>query len=57
MRARIAAGEWASGQRLPAVAELAEHYRVARGTVAAALRRIAADGLIEVVPAWGTFRK
>lgn len=57
LRARIAAGEWTSGQRLPSVPELAEHYHVARGTVASALHRIEADGLIEVVPAWGTFRK
>jgi len=57
LRARIAAGEWSSGERLPAIPELAEHYRTARGTVAAALRRIAADGLIEIVPSWGTFRK
>jgi hypothetical protein len=34
----------------------AEHYGVSRATVAKALRRIAGDGLVEVVPQWGTFR-
>jgi DNA-binding GntR family transcriptional regulator len=56
LRARIARGEWKSGERLPPVAELAAHYEVARSTVVAAERRIEADGLIEIVPNWGVFR-
>jgi len=35
---------------------LAEHYQVSRSTVAKALRRLADDGLVEIVPQWGTFR-
>jgi len=53
----VSAGEWVPGERLPAVAEFATEYAVARGTVIAALRRIEADGLIEIVANWGTFRK
>jgi hypothetical protein len=45
-----------SGQALPSIASLAEHYGVSRATVAKALRRVAGDGLVEVVPQWGTFR-
>ena len=56
LRARIAAGEWASGERLPPVAALAAQYEVARSTVIAALRRMEADGLVEIVRNWGTFR-
>ena len=56
LRARVAAGEWKPGERLPSVAELAAQYGVARSTVIAAERRIEADGLIEIVPNWGTFR-
>jgi DNA-binding GntR family transcriptional regulator len=56
LRQRIAGGEWESGARLPPVADLAEHYGVARSTVVAALRRIEADGLVEVVANWGTFK-
>lgn len=56
LRARVAAGEWKSGERLPSVAELAAQYEVARSTVIAAERRIEADGLIEIVANWGTFR-
>jgi DNA-binding GntR family transcriptional regulator len=56
LRRRCSAGEWAPGGRLPAVAELAEHYGVARNTVIKALRRLAEDGLVETVPNWGTFR-
>jgi DNA-binding GntR family transcriptional regulator len=29
---------------------------VARNTVAKALRRLAEEGLVEIVPSWGTFR-
>ena len=56
LRRRCSAGEWEPGDRLPAVAELAQHYRVARNTVMKALRRLAEDGLVEIVPNWGTFR-
>jgi DNA-binding GntR family transcriptional regulator len=45
LRRRIEADEWASGQALPSIASLAK-----------ALRRMADDGLVEVVPQWGTFR-
>ena len=55
LRARIAAGEWATDEQLPGVHQLAEHYQVASSTVVAALRRIEADGLIEIVSYWGTF--
>lgn len=37
-------------------ADLAARYGVARNTVIKALRRLADDGLIEIVPNWGTFR-
>jgi DNA-binding GntR family transcriptional regulator len=56
LRRRCTSGEWAPGERLPAVADLAAHYGVARNTVIKALRRLADDGLIEIVPNWGTFR-
>ena len=56
LRRRCEAGEWAPGERLPPVAELAAHYRGARNTITKALRRLADDGLIEIVPNWGTFR-
>jgi GntR family transcriptional regulator/MocR family aminotransferase len=56
LRARINDGEWQSQERLPPVAELATEYGVARSTVVAALRRIAADGLVVIVSNWGTFR-
>ena len=56
LRARISAGEWQPRERLPSVAQLASEYGVARSTVVAALRRIAADGLVVIVSNWGTFR-
>ena len=56
LRRRAGAGEWASGQALPSIAALAEHYATSRATVAKAMRRLADDGLVEIVPQWGTFR-
>jgi DNA-binding GntR family transcriptional regulator len=56
LRRRIAAGEWAVDEALPTVAALAEHYHVSRSTAARALRTLAAEGLVRIVPRWGTFR-
>jgi DNA-binding GntR family transcriptional regulator len=56
MRRRIAAGEWKSGDQLPAVPALAEHYHVARATIARVMARLADDGLVRIVRGWGTFR-
>jgi DNA-binding GntR family transcriptional regulator len=56
LRRRVGAGEWASGEALPAMAALAVEYGVSRASVAKALRRLADDGLVEIVPQWGTFR-
>ena len=57
LRARFAAGEWAPGEKLPPVADLAVEYGVAKNTVLRVLRRLEADGLVEIVANWGTFRK
>jgi DNA-binding GntR family transcriptional regulator len=57
LRERIEAGEWAPGDQLPTVAELSEHYQVARSAVARALRMLEDDGLVEVIARWGTFRR
>ena len=56
LRRRIAAGEWASGEALPTVADLARHYATSGATVSKVLRKLAADGLLTVIPSWGTFR-
>jgi DNA-binding GntR family transcriptional regulator len=56
LRRRIGAGEWDHGEALPAVARLADEYGVSRGAVSRALRLLASEGLVRVVPRWGTFR-
>src|SRR5215469_5944984 len=56
VRARIVAGEWQADERLPSVAALSAEYGVARATVVTALRRLEADGLVQIVSNWGTFR-
>jgi DNA-binding GntR family transcriptional regulator len=56
LRRRIAADEWASGEMLPTVSALAEHYSVGRGTVARTLRRLADEGLLVIRERWGSFR-
>jgi DNA-binding GntR family transcriptional regulator len=38
------------------VAALAKHYGVARATVARSLRTLADEGMVRIVPRWGTFR-
>lgn len=49
-------GEWAPGEKLPAVAELAAEYDVARQTVARVLARLEREGYVRVISRWGTFR-
>jgi DNA-binding GntR family transcriptional regulator len=56
LRRRLAAGEWPPGGALPTVAALAEHYGVSKATVTRTLRILADEGLVRVVPRWGTFR-
>jgi GntR family transcriptional regulator len=56
LRARLAAGEWEPGGQLPTTRALAAHYGVSGRTVAKALAVLARDGLITVVPNWGSFR-
>ena len=56
LRRRVEAGEWASGEPLPTVNQLATEYGVSGRSVAKALHRLADDGLVRIVPRWGTFR-
>ena len=56
LRARITAGEWARDEQLPSVAALAEQHHTSRATMSRAIQRLADEGLLRVVPSWGTFR-
>jgi len=53
-RFRRAAYGRVSGKALPPA--LAEHYEVSKATVTRTLRILADEGLVRVVPRWGTFR-
>ncbi len=57
LRRRLAADEWAHDEALPTVAELAEQYSTSGATVSKVLRKLADEGLVEVIPRWGTFRR
>jgi len=52
----LAGGVAAPGEALPTVAVLAGHYGVSKATVTRTLRILAGEGLVRVVPRWGTFR-
>jgi DNA-binding GntR family transcriptional regulator len=56
LRRRIAEGEWAVDEALPTVEQLSAHYGVSRATVGRTLRLLASEGLVRIVPRWGTFR-
>jgi DNA-binding GntR family transcriptional regulator len=55
LRRRIVSGELPPGARLPSIAGLMAEYGVARNTAAKALRMLADEGLVEIVPGWGSF--
>jgi GntR family transcriptional regulator len=54
-RNRISGGEWAVGERIPNVDDLAAEFGVARGTIREALDQLADEGLIERFRAKGSF--
>lgn len=54
-RNRIVSGEWAIDARIPNVEDLADEFRVARGTIREALGVLADEGLLERFRALGTF--
>ena len=55
LRAELNDGTRLPGSRLPAEAQLAEHFRVSRPTVRAALRELEAMGLVRTQHGVGTF--
>ncbi|WP_251096704.1 GntR family transcriptional regulator [Streptomyces sp. Caat 7-52] len=55
LRARIVAGEWEIGERLPSRARLAEEYGVGRNVVQRAMDRLIGDGLLEGRAGSGTY--
>ncbi|MFH0517605.1 GntR family transcriptional regulator [Streptomyces sp. M41] len=55
LRARILAGEWEIGGRLPSRARLAQEYAVGRNVVQRAVDRLIVDGLLEGRAGSGTY--
>jgi GntR family transcriptional regulator len=55
LRARIVAGEWEVGERLPSRARLAEEYGVGRNVMQRAMDRLIIDGLLEGRAGSGTY--
>ncbi|MEU6665943.1 GntR family transcriptional regulator [Streptomyces sp. NPDC046727] len=55
LRARVRAGEWEIGERLPSRARLAEEYGVGRNVVQRAVDRLIIDGLLEGRAGSGTY--
>lgn len=52
---RIAQGHYVADQRFPSERELAEELNVSRVTIRAALLRLQAENLVDIVPRGGTF--
>ena len=57
VRERIGDGTYPAGSQLPPMDDLAADLGVARGTVAAVLRQLAAEEppLVRVIPGYGSF--
>ncbi|MGC9270287.1 histidine utilization repressor [Acidiphilium sp.] len=53
--ARVAAGDWNSGARLPSEHELTASFGVSRMTVHRALRELSAEGIVSRIQGVGTF--
>jgi GntR family transcriptional regulator len=55
LRRRVHSGEWAPGDQLPSVAQLAEHYATSRTTVQKSVKVLVAEGILVTRHGWGTF--
>jgi GntR family transcriptional regulator len=55
LRRRISEGEWAPGEQLPRVAQLAAEYGTSGATVSKVLHRLAGENLVTIIPSWGVF--
>ena len=55
LRAKIGSGDYAPGERLPAIVVLASEHKVTTNTVQKALRILKDEGLVTSVPGYGTF--
>lgn len=52
---RVESGEYSAGQRLPSEREIMEELNVSRATVRAALQRLQAENIVDIVPRGGVF--
>lgn len=55
LRERLDSGEWLPGEQFPSTAQIAAEYSTTRTTAAKAVRVLADEGRVNVVPHWGTF--
>lgn len=55
IKARIAAGGWVAGQRLPSISQLAQEFGVGTGSVREAVRVLASVGILRVEHGRGMF--
>lgn len=55
LKTQIEQGIYVSGQRLPSERSLAEDYQVSRSTIRAAMLRLQAENLVDIVPRGGIF--
>lgn len=55
LRARIQAGEWAPGERIPSRVALSAHYGVSGGAIAYPISVLRREGLLTTTPASGTY--
>ncbi|HYN92356.1 MAG TPA: GntR family transcriptional regulator, partial [Pilimelia sp.] len=55
IRAQVRRGDWAPGERLPAIPTIAQNYGVAKQTVQRAIDQLRVEGLLITKPGSGTY--
>jgi GntR family transcriptional regulator len=55
LRARVESGEWPPGSQIPSVGDLADQHSASRTTISKAVQRLVDDGVLVVLPNYGTF--
>jgi DNA-binding GntR family transcriptional regulator len=56
LAARLDAGEWSAGERMPSITDLAGQYGVSRATVVKSIKVLTGQGLVVTLTGYGTFR-
>ena len=55
LKEKIESGELQPGEQMPSLRKISEDYGIAQTTARKVIEALAAEGLVEIKPRWGSF--